>query len=94
MEVRYGFGLLVGRATDIIGIACGVCHFWADPMPDALLTALFNMGPVGVLAGVLLLLHTNSIKAFRAELTAERATCETRHDKIMDKLDDIKDLVS
>lgn len=40
---------------------------------DPLVLTLANMGGVGALAAVLLLLHREAIKIFREEMTAERA---------------------
>lgn len=50
---------------------------------EQIVASLGNFGAMGALAGVLLWLHYNSIKAFREELKEERQSAERQHTQIL-----------
>lgn len=55
---------------------------------DNLLIVLANLGGGFTLAGVILLLHREALKAFREEMSAERAANLHIHTAILEKMDE------
>lgn len=64
------------------------------PEPTAFITALMNMGGLGIIAAILLYLHINTLKTtetrlqkimedFKEELAEERRICHEDHERIL-----------
>lgn len=60
---------------------------------DPIVTALVNLGGGFTLAGVILLLHREALKAFREEMVSERKRNDDNLVRFWDKLDGLRDSV-